>query len=602
MILVAPPALDPGAEMEVQFVSDGKVLVKTRLKLSVSDTVELVGVMPGIAARIGKVPKSAQLLSGLGRAEIEEIGDEVFTLGATALSTYDTIVAAGGDLQSLDDLGKSSLYSWLNHGGRLVLDDDAGNALLPAAWQPDEAAYALAGRGEVRLVNGLASAGKFSDIIEPSSPSGVSETGVGFGATEIFSSAQDDLAKRAGVRLPSLTPILFGLLAYIIVVGPLCYLVLRRRRRLAAAWVAIPTIAVVAAVVVLFSARSWRDNGKPAAVAFVDGYPGGSESQVTLLSFQRSGGVARVTTPAGWQIQSTQLGFNSFDVQHRFTMSNDGSLFQARLEPGQVTSAEFVGPSLDVGLNITAVAAGKKITGTVTNNSGTRLADVAVFGAGDADKVGALEPGESSDYSIDAQPLPFGFTLVDRVWSRPENPAGPAGSGPASELAEFGVWGSASTHLPMYPIGLVRAAGWTDDRLAETVTGSPLPTRTVVTETTVVQPGEGPLSSGAIRTTQVRSPFNQFGGGNGESAIRYVLPPNAATQKLVVEAAFGMDVLQFWDGKTWQKVTLKNRLAVVPPAALRNGAVLMRIQPDANFGFDPSQVLLMRGATDKDKV
>ena len=595
--LVVPSPAQEAASVDVRLMKGGQELAKTTVKFSTSDTVELVGVMPGLAARAGKVPKTTQLLNGLGRAEIDELSDESFGMGASALEVYDTIMAVGGDLQSLDSVGQASLFGWINHGGRLLLDDDAGLSLLPQQWRP-LGTYALAGRGEIRVVKGLASAGKFAEIIEPSASNNVSEAGVFFGA-EGFGNVQNDLAARAGVRLPTLTPILLALVGYVILVGPLSYAVLRRRRRLASAWVVIPVMALLTGAAVLVTASRWRDNGHPAAVAFVDGYPGGSESQVTMLAFNRSGGTSRITMPQGWQLDESQGGLDNFEVRHQFSAANDGGLFQSRLEPGQVTTGEFVGPSGDVGLDVQALASGKKISGKVTNNSGSRLADVAVFSSGDAELIGPLDSGQSKTFALDAQPLPAGFSLVDRVWSRPEQGIG---NGKPSDLAEFGVWAAASTRTSLYPIGMVRAAGWTDDRPIETNAGALTPTRTVVTQTAIVLQGEGSLSAGAVRTVQVRAPFNQFGGGNGDSAIRYLLPPDLPEQTLVVDAAFGMKSLEFWDGKTWLKVPLQNRLAVVPATAIRAGAVLTRIRPDANFSFDPNQVLLLRGATTKDKI
>ena len=595
VMIVVPTSFD-GANIDLRVTRGGQEIAKTSIKLTAADTVELVGVMPGLAARIGKVPKTAQLSSGLGRAEIEPLTDEQFTLGATGLEVYDTIVAVGGDLQSLDDLGKSSLFGWINRGGRLLLDDDAGLDKLPPSWRPGTARYAIAGRGEVRLVSGLAGAGKFGDIIEPSQASAITE-GSQFLGGEGFGNVQDDLAARAGVRLPSLTPIVIALLGYATLIGPLCYFVLRRRRKLTFAWIAVPVLSLVAATGVLLTASGWRDSGHPAAVAFVDGYPGGSESQLTLLTFQRSGGTTRVTTPKGWQIQVTQGGISNFEVQHRFLASSEGGSFQARLDPGQVTTGEFLGPSGDVGLGLQGTANGKKINGTVTNNTSARLADVAVFSSGDAQLIGPLEAGESKSFEISGQPLAGGFSMADRVWSRPDLGIG---SGEKSELAEFGTWSMAASRTALYSIGLIRAAAWTDGRPGEVSTNAALPTRTVLSTTTPISPGKGDLSAGAIRTVQVRAPFNQFGGGNGDSATRYVLPPGLQSTKLVIDAVFGMTSVELWNGKIWMKVAVKKRLAPVPPEAVRDGVVLLRVRPDANFSFDPNQMLFMRGATPKD--
>lgn len=597
--VVAPTAFDQ-AELAVQLIVDGDVVDDSKVSLKSSATVELVGILPALATRIGDVPEQVELVSDLGRAQLDPITDELFGLGPTALDAYDTIIGVGGDLTSLDDRGRASLLSWMNHGGRLVLDDDGGTAALPESWRPIvPARYALTGRGEVRIVDGLASAGKFADLIEPSTSSRNEQSGGFFGPTESGGSLQADLAERAGVRLPSLTPILIGLVVYVIVIGPILYVVLRMRRRLALGWVLVPAIAVVAAGVVLVVADGFRDSGKPAAVAFVDAFPGGSEEELAMLTFTRSGGTSRIALPPDWQIGVSADGFRNFEIAHQFVTSSQSSSFRTRLEPGQVTDASFVGLGKPVGLELDAVTTERQVTGTVTNTSPTALVDVAVFSSGDAVLIGRLEAGESAPFELDGQPVAQNFGLAQNVWSQPDRGFGVDA---ASDKAEFAIWGLASERLALYPTGLVRAAGWTDDLASQANLGADINTRTVVTTTASVVPGAGPLTSGAVRTVQVRAPFDQFGGGNGDSAIRYLLSPTTVPQTLVIDAAVGMPSVEFWNGRAWQKVNVVRRLAVVPPAAVREGVVLMRIESDPNFAFDPNQVLLLRGATERDGV
>ena len=58
-------------------------------------------------------------------------------------------------------------------------------------------------------------------------------------------SVANSLAGDAGLRLPRLTILLGFLGLYIVVVGPITALVLRRRRRPEMAWVAVPTLALL---------------------------------------------------------------------------------------------------------------------------------------------------------------------------------------------------------------------------------------------------------------------------------------------------------------------------------------------------------------------
>ena len=598
VFVVVPTTFDQ-RDVSVRFTVGGDVVAEERLTLTTSSSVEIVGIMPALATRLGDVPEQVQLASDLGRAQLQEIPDEYFTLGPAALEAYDTIVGVGGDLAALDAGGRGNLLAWLNHGGRLLLDDDAGLDVLPEAWRPGPAGYAWAGRGEVRFVDGAATAGRFGDIIEPSSSSPTEQPGGFFGATEGGSSIQEDLARRAGVKLPSLTPILVGMVIYVLVVGPLLYVGLRMWRRLALGWALVPLLAVVSAGAILVVARDFRDGGRPAAVAFSDGFPGGSEDQVAMLTFTRSGGTSRIAFPTGWQVTASLNGFQNFDIAHLFASTPESGTFEARLEPGQVTDAAFVGLGGDVGLSVTARTVDATIVGTVTNSTPGTLADVAVFSAGDSQLIGTLAPGESKDYEMTARPLPQVFGLAQSVWSRPDQGLG---FGTASDKAEFAIWSLASERLALYPTGLVRAAGWTDDLGTSSNAGTSVATRTVLTSTAPVLPGDGPLSEGAVRTVQVRSPFDQFGGGTGDAALRYLLPPGIADQPLEVSAAVGMKSLEFWDGEEWMDVPIDQRTAAVPPEAVRDGVVLMRIQSDVNFTFDPGQILFLHGVDPEDET
>jgi hypothetical protein len=144
-------------------------------------------------------------------------------------------------------------------GGQLVLDDDDDVEALPE-WRPGADGHALAGRGEVRLVDGLLSSGDWGDALAPATL-GVGDSPTGFVGVDMLVDPRLTLSQRAGVQLPELGTIIAVLAGYVLLVGPVMYLVLRRARRLTAAWVAIPAVALLVGTGVVLTGSGWRSSG-----------------------------------------------------------------------------------------------------------------------------------------------------------------------------------------------------------------------------------------------------------------------------------------------------------------------------------------------------
>jgi hypothetical protein len=414
-----------------------------------------------------------------------------------------------------------------------------------------------------------------------------------FGA-EQFGTTQGDLARRSGVKLPSMAPILVPLVVYGVLVSLGLFVLLKLLRRMAFAWVAIPVLALVTAVGIVIAGHGWRSVGRPAASAFVDGYPGGAVAQVSMLTFSRDGGTTRVALPSGWHGDGDPTGFFAGEsgLVPRVRSSATGTELSVRLDAGQVTTATASGPSAEVGLTASARVDGDSIVGTVTNSAPYPLEAVAVFGTGGVDVVGDLAPGGSAEFTLPARPLPAGFGLGNEAW-RFDGP-----DEVRRELPESGIWGAASVSTVLYPTGMVRVAGWTEARPAD---GDGLSTRSVVTSLAAVAPGDGPLPAAAVRTITPRSPFGMFGNGLGDAVHRFTVPPEAAAQRMVVELPLGLEAVEVWTGTTWVTITAVKRVAAVPPAAVRDGVVLVKVANDINGAFfGPDQKPVLRGATPED--
>lgn len=594
-MLVTPTGYDVG-QIVVNLYRGNELVVKKTIPMTPAEAVELVGVLPALVTRAGELPEQINLATGAGTAIIRELSLEQMSLGSAALEAFDSIAATTADLRSLQPDQLTALLGWLNRGGRLLLDDAGDVSALPAEWQPGNAGYALAGRGEVRLINGRASNNQWASVIEPSgSPNG--EATWWFGSNEQLGFTQQDLALRAGVKQPSLMPLLVPLLAYTVIVSIGLYFVLRATRRLTLAWIAIPVLAAVTALGVFVYGQQWRSVGKPAAATFVESYPGGADAITSVLTFSRDGGTSTIQLPVGWQSDSElSLYFGGpTGVVPRLIPSATGSEVELRLEPGQVTTANIVGPTSESGLVVTASVRDDEVVGTVTNRGTVTLHQVAVFGPGGVDAVGMLAPGADADFAIDATPLPIGFTRADRVWKNTTDPRRTD-----DEIAELGIWTNAGVGRTMYPSALVRAAGWTTELLNGLEVSGGATSTTVVTTLAPIQATIAPLSSACVRSVTVRTPNTMFGNGLADTIYRYVLPPDAPIgQGIVFEMPSGLGAIDLWNGSAWVNQVAEHGVVVVPPAMRSNGVIMARIDNNGQF-FPGDTIPEIRGATARD--
>lgn len=580
-LIVVPTSLG-GSSIDVRLYGGDDLVSKRSVALKIAEAMELVGVLPALVTRVGELPEQVNLATEAGKAQLTELSLDQLALGASALDIFDSIAATSADIRSLQPGQLDALLGWLNRGGRLLLDDNGDLSALPAQWRPATDGWSLAGQGEVRVVDGRASSGQWSAIIEPSGLS-TSEGGGFFGFGEQLGSVQQDLAARAGVTLPSMLPLLVPLVIYWAVVSIVLYFVLKAMRRLTLAWVAIPLLAALTAGGVVWYGQQWRSVGKPAATAFVDGHPGGGSATTSVLTFSRDGGTVKVSLPAGWQSDSELTfffdgGFNG-GIAPTVRPGADTTTLQVRLEPGQVTTANVLGPTADTGLVAEAGVQGDKVIGTVTNNSPVTLHQVAVFGPGGAHLVGTLAPGERGEFSIAAQPLPIGFSLADRVWDGTSDPrAAP------DEIAELGIWSNATAGRVMYPSGMVRAAGWTTELpLGIDIAGGHT-TTAVLTSLAPIQPSGPALPAASVRSSMVRTPFSQFGNGTADTVYRYVVPPDTNLgQRMMLKLPAGLNDIELWNGSGWIDTKANKGVVIVPTTSIVQGVVMARIVNDGEF-------------------
>lgn len=228
-----------------------------------------------------------------------------------------------------------------------------------------------------------------------------------------------------GLRLPDVLQLGLFLLAYVAVIGPLNYLILRQLKRREWAWFTIPIIVLITSV--LYFVTGFNLRGTQAIInrmAVVQVWEGSERAQVDgvigVLAPRR--GIYSLSAGEGMTLRAlTSESFGSIGIPRNLTIFEDG-VYTARnfpLDAGttqpfaisgytdvtpvqgeaiiQLTGGNIV-PSLD------GQTANVRIQVNFTNTSGLTLNDAVLLAAGGARPLGTLQAGESRSVQLDINP------------------------------------------------------------------------------------------------------------------------------------------------------------------------------------------------------
>ena len=228
---VKDPAGDPNrwtgavgpSEMRVTLTADAAAVTGTAA-LGWNDAVESVGLLPGLASQ---APEPVPLPMDLGRAVFAQLDAQVLATPG-ALGPLASIVT-GPTARWLPPGPWTTCSAWVEDGGQLLVDAPPGSPVagLPEEWQP-AGARAAAGDGWVRLTDGAAARGRWARIIEPTRQFGPRSSPV---SGSVARGRAGPVARDAGLRMPDIGWLVGFLVAYVVVVGPLTFVLLRRTRR-----------------------------------------------------------------------------------------------------------------------------------------------------------------------------------------------------------------------------------------------------------------------------------------------------------------------------------------------------------------------------------
>ena len=470
LLYAQPPAF--GSELEIVLASGDQKVASTKAKFSIHDTTQLVVAV--VAERpediIGglRLPPNqnqvAPLLMGVTPADLPE--------RVEGWNMLDRVIWHDVPADQLTAAQMAALRGWVANGGRLIIAGGTGgprtlanfpDALLP--YRPtattDIPASALAGllgeipdsavslpalTGELTEGRALATVGDRVVAAERTYGTGL-VTLLGFDPgwivdpdTEdrlwrrllpprsfgglVFS--DDNMLVSAVSQLPSLALPPIGALilllgAYILLIGPINYLVLRRLDRREWAWLTMPVLVVAFTIGSYGIGSALRGNDVIVnEVAIVAGAPGATEGtgQVYVGIFSPSRGRYQVSVPGGALLSApindffgnqgvaTQLDVLQGDpARVRDLAVGFGSLRTIRAETPVAVPLIETDFRLEDG----------RLKGTIRNLSDQRLERPSVVLGGTVARLADLEPGAEATVDVQVQNVLFGQSLSDKV-------------------------------------------------------------------------------------------------------------------------------------------------------------------------------------------
>lgn len=256
------------------------------------------------------------------------------------------------------------------------------------------------------------------DLDRPERPSVQPDTQEYWGYTgEVTASAA---VSRALGRFPKVRPISFAfvamfLLVYVVLIGPVDYIVLKRLKRLEWTWFTFPTVALVATLVAFWAisaSRTVRVYINEVAVEdwSADGKARRHASFVTLLSPRNRRYTVSYNTPgAGMNLLETDYRgsggaglvisqpFDMVDTVERGMTAADILIpvWSSRTFCGQWYSRDASKPPLEADLTFDGV----RMKGTITNYGGVDIEDVIVVHASGVYRFGDIKPQQTVELS-----------------------------------------------------------------------------------------------------------------------------------------------------------------------------------------------------------
>lgn len=291
------------------FDEDGTQVLRQTAPLSAPTDALVVGVLddPAIERTLAAV-RSRPLAH-----PIEAVGINASHVDPR-LTALPYVVASAADVDRLDDEQRADLIGWIEAGGRLITTTPAVASLQLGGENPTPfgAASVLGvGTGELIVVGDLSglTAEAWSELLRdvPRPVSAFNQ----FGQADPSFSLIEASVSGSSTAVPQLPWLLLGLLAYVVAVGPVNMIVLRRLDKTHLTWLTVPVMSLLAVGLFwLGSPRSAESATlRHASVVVYDQLRPTAASGVVLAAGAE--GTYRLGFPLGWSGFPVNAGFQA---------------------------------------------------------------------------------------------------------------------------------------------------------------------------------------------------------------------------------------------------------------------------------------------------
>jgi hypothetical protein len=481
------------------------------------------------AAIADYVAAGGDLLIGTGaawRKTLAGLPPAILPMQVTGTTVIDTTAVAGAAVEIATGTVTNGLAWWGDSGQPLILERPVGAGVVTMStfdWNQQPLAIASASRTILRQVMSRAFFGQGSTAQNgPYMMMGPAP--MGFGAQQSIVSRSSALTpvlgNLPGLDLPSLQLTGALVLIYVLLVGPVNYLVLGAMRRRALAWVTVPLIALLAAggaygAGIFTKGRSVQTN----QIAIVHVQPGSDrayqETYTGIIPPSRgdyqatAGGERLLISPI-----ATNNGYAYAGSVRVNVASNEVTLsgMTAFALGGFATEGVTTAPKLTAHL---ALVNGQ-LKGTIENRSSITFTDAVLIAGDNFQTIGALKPGASASLSLapkagttlgQGQPLYMRIYNQSGIYQGGYGPGGPSmTAADRDNFAKTQVLSMLPTGVGFKGMGTGTAApmliAWTHESFQGLSVNGSRPRSTafgaVVLSLVVDQIGTGPLPTGVV--------------------------------------------------------------------------------------------------------
>jgi hypothetical protein len=486
-------------------------------RASFTRSIASIAVLPS-ALGSRKVPNTLSTIGRTGTVRFAALTLDDIEQRGWILGGFHTLATTARELTSLSPNGQQVIAAWVERGGELLVDDDSTVPFLKT--QPKPGASAIVGAGVVSRTGNAMRTGQWESILLPSlrwKPENYSGS---------YFEPTIGVSLRDSIKLAPVGPLLGALALYAIVLGPLVYVMSKRKNKPMLMWAVIPAVSILTTGAVVGIGTALRRTANDQLVVATL-YGETANSQLLIRAVTEGSSAKRLKLAPGWSASSSDTNFS---------VTNGASLSTSiELLPGQVSEVRFKGTTPPAPAPFTAEYLGNDKL-KVTNVSTQKLVNVTV-----------IRGSNSFDRSAAFGDIPAGATRTFTL-----NVSGASGAENDLQIADQLV----SSNLSFVVIAESAASSISNSKTgipAQLVDGAKvLPGRHLVQ---VSQPGP-----------QVGNNF--FGAGSTDDPPVYRIDfLGLDTSKYIIEMYNG----EIWDGSEYVPLG-----SSIPPTALVNGAVLVR--------------------------